>query len=299
MASWRAAKEKLGQTSKKSLDFKDVRGRYRDLASVQASLKLLMQDPDIYDLKVRAYAATVFSNLFQDQASDQAGSTNDSFFSSPKPYFLFELSQTVTGDRSLDTFASFAFKGVAAQNGPTAENIATANSIAGELRIAFWPNILPELGATNWGQIGVGVGLTGGFIGVPKTNDTTPTSLQGLFRASFLARELSGHWEGSFTEIAFARDPTFEKKDRFYARGRLVLSSLNPDVKGHGIGGFLEGSINTRFSATDPDEARLTIGAVLPLDSILAAIFPSSGEQAAYTPTPTPSPTPAPTPTPP
>lgn len=280
-ASWRLAKETLRQNrqykGKDSDDTKDAKRRYLDVSSALASLRLLMVDPDIYDLKVRAYAATVFSNLFQDNTTPDAAH-NDSFFSSPKPYFQFELSQTVFADRSLDTFSTFSFKGVAAQNGPTSADIATANSIDGEVRIAFWPNLMANSfgGVTTWGQIGVGVGVTGGFIGVPTQDDKTPSTLQGLFRAGFLARELTGHWEGSFTEFDYAKDPRFTKKSRFYARGRLVLSSLNPDVKGHGIGGFLEGSINTRFSANDPDEARVTIGAVLPLDSILAAIFPSS-----------------------
>lgn len=242
---------------------------YQRLLRIETSLKLLEDDAELYDLKVSAYAATVFSNLFRESPSD-------AFFSSPRPYFLFEVNQTATGDRSLDIIGNFAFKGTAAvTEGNIGSTIQQANGLSGDAGLVFWPNLI--IGPTTYGKIGVGFSAAVGFVSVPQANpdtgETPSDNFDSTIRAGFQLKVLAGKWENSFSELSWYRDPRFEDHPhRFLARARLVLSRENWDGAGHGLGGFLEGSFNSDLTK-GTDEARITVGLVLPIDKILEAIL--------------------------
>lgn len=250
----------------KLVDLEDKKGKsYNDLSRVLASLRLLDADPDLYDLRIRAYAAAVFSNLFREKPTD-------GYFSKSRPYFLLTVEQTVTGDRALDTFGNFAFRGQATVTETNAvETIQQSNELTGEVGVRFWPNLI--MGAVDRGHIGVGGIVAGGFVGVPEKDasgaETTSDNFKGTVRAGIAFRILTGIAENSFAEYCYARDPRFPDQNRFFARARLVVSGKN-DGSGHGVGGFIEGSFN---SGKGTDEARLVVGAVLPVDKIIDALF--------------------------
>jgi hypothetical protein len=236
-----------------------VDGQARLLVSLREMDKVIArkrwaEDPlklDADELKVDLYGGFQFSSLFSEQ--DQ----NGSFFSRSRPFVALDIRQTFrrpAQDEWWEVFSTLSFQSSSFETSETLNVITSSGQFHGEVGL-WWMQTLTE--RVSWGVIG-SAGLVGYSQPVVQADlsSSNRDEFRNRFRLGITTRQEEGALKGSFAECSYLRDPLFSYEDRFYARGRVVLTQFGSQ----GASGdfYMEGSVNK--GRHGKDEAVMLVG---------------------------------------
>jgi Spy/CpxP family protein refolding chaperone len=210
------------------------------------------QRVDADELRVDLYGGFQFSSLFRDP-----GATSGGFFSKSRPFAALDIRQTyrrIGDDKWVEAFGTLSFQSSTLENSEATTIITTTGHVRAEVG-AWWMKALND--RVSYGLDGA-VGMVGytqpvmGPDGTPQDQD----SFRSRWRLGATVRQEVGAVKGSFAEVAYVRDPLFLAKDRFFLRGRVVLTQFGSE----GASGdfYTEGTVSKGRKGRD--EAVLLVG---------------------------------------
>ncbi len=212
------------------------------------------EDPlklDADELKVDLYGGFQFSSLFSEQ------DPNGSFFSKSRPFVALDIRQTFrrpAQDSWWEVFSTLAFQSSSFETSDTVNVITSSGQFHGEVGL-WWMKTLTE--RVSWGVIG-SAGVVGYSQPVAQADltSTARDEFRNQFKLGLTTRQEEGALKGSFAEWSYLRDPLFRDPDRFYLRGRVVLTQFGSE----GASGdfYMEGSVNK--GRHGKDEAVMLVG---------------------------------------
>ena len=227
---------------------------FRELDRVIAR-KRWVEDPlklDADELKVDLYGGFQFSSLFSEGQADRG-----SFFSKSRPFVALDIRQTFrrpAQDTWWEVFSTLAFQSSSFETSDTVNVITSSGQFHGEVGL-WWMKTLTE--RVSWGVIG-SAGVVGYSQPVAQADltSTARDEFRNQFKLGLTTRQEEGALKGSFAEWSYLRDPLFRDPDRFYLRGRVVLTQFGSE----GASGdfYMEGSVNK--GRHGKDEAVMLVG---------------------------------------
>ncbi|HJW09119.1 MAG TPA: hypothetical protein VJ483_05745, partial [Holophagaceae bacterium] len=151
-------------------------------------------------------------------------------------------------------FSTLSFQSASFEQSDAVNIITSSGQFRGEAGI-WWMKDFTE--NVSWGVIS-SVGAQGYRQPTNETDPNSPTQDQfsTRWKLGFTLRQETGSLKGSFAEWSYLRDPLFQKRDRLFVRGRVVLTQFGSE----GASGdfYMEGFVNK--GGQGRDEAVLLIG---------------------------------------
>lgn len=240
---------------------------YQAALTRRTSLGLLVMEEDPRGMTVRAYAATVFSNLFGKEAEDSGG-----FLSSSEAFASLEINQAFGKQLEFNSYTVINLQASSLEKAEGGDVVTSSENFLAESGLTYRPP------GWNNGEFSTGVVAGIGIVGFANDEEGNPND-EFAWRGKLGVRfeQLIGPWRFSMSEIAYLRDPLFKSQSRLLARGRLVISPKLSGEAGRGLGVYIEGSVNV---GKGNDEARLTTGLQIDALGILRAIVGVSAREA-------------------